>query len=48
MAKAQSAKTLNHNAVPGWRCADIMAPLRSKEWTANTSSILPHIRVRVS
>jgi hypothetical protein len=38
--------------VPGpnqekWRCADIVAPLRSKRWSLETSSILPHMKVRV-
>jgi hypothetical protein len=34
----------NHEA---WRCADIVAPVRSKDWTVRTSSILPHMKVRV-
>ena len=30
-----------------WNCADIIAPLWSKEWTVRTSSILPLMKVRV-
>jgi hypothetical protein len=31
----------------GWCCANIVAPLKSKVWTVRTSSILPHMKVRV-
>jgi hypothetical protein len=30
-----------------WICADIIAPLKSKEWKVTTSSILPVMKVRV-
>jgi hypothetical protein len=38
--------------VPGpnlevWRCADIVAPLGSKDWTIETSRILPYMQRRV-
>lgn len=38
--------------VPGpnqerWRCADIVAPLQSKDWTVRTSSIVPWMKVQV-
>jgi hypothetical protein len=31
----------------GWRCADIEAPLGSKDWTCRTSTILPYMKMRV-
>ncbi len=38
--------------VPGpnhenWRCADITAPLRSKNWKVRTSPLIPYMKVRV-
>ena len=37
---------LNHE---GWRCADIVAPLNSKDWTVRTSPILPYANsIRIS
>ena len=34
----------NHEA---WRCADIVAPLWSKDWTVSTRAILPAMKVHV-
>lgn len=38
--------------VPGpnhepWRCADLVAPLWSKDWQISTCGILPHMKVHV-
>ncbi len=45
-------KVGSHVLVPGpnregWRCADIVAPLWSKDWAVRTSPVLPSMDVRV-